>query len=620
MTDASLSALLARDALSVFERREVAAALRHPWLWPLDPRLEARAREFGLTRPTAAPPGEVLLLSFSHGAPPRGGLARLTRTPGTFGGELTLGRSALSALQLSFGLVTRDLPQLVRPEALTRREVWSGALLHGGPRNLRTLEGESFGLSFALSAASLLTDVPLSCELAASAVVRPDGTLAPVEGLAAKVRVLRANALGVCRLLVAGAQVEEAREACAGELVVEGYATLGEALEAVLPGLGETTPQAWRTPGVARAVARQLFQLILRPQKPMLGWGGVVRAAESLLEALPADDREHQRLVAFTGEVARRHQGLRAPLPWPDDDALARAQAPVRLTLLAHVVQAATDAGASDLALQLERVRALAPGIRDCEQGGLALWGSIGRGLARLRRYDEAAALLEEVLQAWLDALIPERSTFALCELLRVQAIRRDAAALVRLEAQVEEVLAAPMLEETARAYVQHSLARARAELALTGNRRETGPEAHAAGEALRGAGAGALLASDAGPQLASDAALREANVVLLRLGCEQGAVPEHLALSSLRMAARVLASLGDPEAAQQVRARLVSPRLPVYERLAALDAAHETGADVAAALTDLEALEEQRHHLRHLGPDLPPRERAEHIVREFPY
>ena len=350
MSEVSLSELLAQDTLSVFERREVEAALGHPWLWPTAPALEARAHALGLRRPADAPPGEVLLLSFSHGTPARGGLARLTRAPATFGGELTLGRSALSALQRSFGLVTRDLPQLVRPEALTRREVWSGTLLHGGPRNLRTLEGESFGLSFALSAASLLADVRLPCELAASAVVRPDGSLAPVAGLAAKVRVLRANALGVRRLLVAEAQVEEAREACADRLVVEGYATLGQALEAVLPRLGEATPEAWRTPGAAQAVARQLFQLILRPQKPMLGWGGVVRAAEMLLEALPPEDREHRRLVAFTGEVARRHQGLRAPLPWPDDEALAHAQAPVRLTLLAHVVQAATDAGASDLA------------------------------------------------------------------------------------------------------------------------------------------------------------------------------------------------------------------------------------------------------------------------------
>src|SRR5690606_14886523 len=99
----------------------------------------------------------------------------------------------------------------------------------------RTLSGDSFGLSFALSAASLLSDVPVPADVAASAVLRPDGTLGPVEGLGAKLEVLCSNALGVRRLLVAGEQEGDARWAARGRLEIVGCGNLAEALRHVFP-------------------------------------------------------------------------------------------------------------------------------------------------------------------------------------------------------------------------------------------------------------------------------------------------------------------------------------------------------------------------------------------------
>src|SRR5690606_9769812 len=154
-----LRELLVQERLSRWERRELAAALgQHPWLWPHDPELERRAHALGCARPPNANLGEVLLLTVQPGESSQGGLARLTQLPTHYGAELAFGMRALGAMQHAFGRVFRDLPQLTRPQALLRRESWVGVLLYGGPTNQTLLDGESFGLPFALSAASLLAD------------------------------------------------------------------------------------------------------------------------------------------------------------------------------------------------------------------------------------------------------------------------------------------------------------------------------------------------------------------------------------------------------------------------------------------------------------------------------
>lgn len=586
----SLRTLLHRDALSAFDRRVLRAALTtHPWCWPSEPGLQARARALGIDAPSGLAVGEVLLLSYVHGEPALGGLARLTLDPAAFGAELSFERSAQDALQRAFGVVSRDLPQLVRPEALARREAWTAVLLPGGPAGLRTLVGESFGLSFALSAASLLSDVPVPADLAASATLRPDGLLGPVEGLEAKLEVVCGYALGVRRLLVAQEQADLARALARGRVEIVGCADLASALRCVFPDLEHVTPASWKTPELAIAVARQLYRLAMRPVKPLLGWKGVAHAAQALLEALPADDHVHRAQVSFARQVALRHEGAPARLEWPPDDVLMRMQAPLRLTLLAHVVQAATEVGAPDLAGTLDRARAHVPRLRDAERGGLRLMGAVGRGLARLRRLDEAAALLEEVVEAWRLALLPEDATFALCELLRVLGLRKDVAGIERLAPVIEEVLSEPLLEDVNRDFVQQALARTQLELALQGTTPLDAPE------------------------------LDQAIQTLDRLGDAGLSVPGHVGLASLRQLARLRAARGDMDEAQRLRARLPSERFGAYVLLGRLDAALESDVDVASALAALES-SPYAHHLPKVPDGLSPTERAFIMAREFPY
>ncbi|HLT29580.1 MAG TPA: hypothetical protein VK013_06030 [Myxococcaceae bacterium] len=583
----SLRELLVQERLSRWERRELAAALgQHPWLWPHEPELERRAHALGCARPPSTELGEVLLLTVRAGACPEGGLARLTPLPTRFGAELAFGMRAMGAMQHAFGRVFRDLPQLTRPQALLRRESWVGVLLYGGPTNQTLLDGESFGLPFALSAASLLADRRVPEDLTSTAVLRTDGTLAPVEGLSAKLRVVMGNALGVRRVLVPALQLEEAQEVVDGQLEILGAETLEEAVAKVFPGLGDVLPDTLRDPRKARASARALYRLALRPGRPLLGWTGVARTAEQLEKALGDEAAEHREMAAFARQVAQRHHGAQAPLPWPSDEVLRHTHALVRYTMLAHVLQSITESGEPNLEEVLEKAREQAPPLLHCERGGLRLWGAVGRALARLRRYDEAASLLERVVDAWLDGLLAEESTFALSELLRVQGIRGDERALDALLPRVDEVLTAPFLDLTSRAFVELALARAQLEIGLCN------PEPN-------------------------EAQLRPAIEQLERIGEDRGLAPSHVVASALRLAARGHDALGTVVRARELRERLSGEK--VWELLADLDAAWAAGAPLEAPLKALEQ-GPSPHFLPRRISEEPLEARVRGILREYPY
>lgn len=584
-----LRELLVRERLSRWERRELAAALgQHPWLWPGDPELERRARALGCARPPAPALGEVLLLTVQAGAPGEGGLARLTHLPTRYGGELAFGMRAQASMQHAFGSVFRDLPQLTRPQALVRRESWVGVLLYGGPTDQKLLDGESFGLPFALSAASLLSGQRVPEDLTSTAVLHPDGTLAPVEGLAAKLRVVIGNALGVRRVLVPSLQREEAQDVAAGRVEVLGAATLEEALSQVFPGLGASLPETVREPQDVRASARALYRLALRPGRPLLGWNGVARSAEQLEKALADDAPSYREMAGFARRVAQRHDGASARQPWPSDEVLAQTHAMVRYTMLAHVLQSVIESGDPDLEEMLAKAQAQAPPLLQCERGGLRLWGAVGRAWARLRHYDTAAALLKQVVQAWLDGLLPEESTFALSELLRVHGIRGDERALEELMPAVEEVFSAPFLDLTSRSFVELALGRARLEVALA--------------------------APSPDPSQVEKAIER-----LERIGDDRIIAPFHVCASALRLAARGHEALGARGQARTLRERLTGKQTRPWALLAALDEAVAAGAPVDAPLAALEQ-GPSPHFLPRSVPGQTAVERAHQIIREYPY
>src|SRR5690606_34180422 len=148
-----------------------------------------------------------------------------------------------------------------------------------------------------------------------------------------------------------------------------------EAVAKVFPGLGDVLPDTLRDPRKARASARALYRLALRPGRPLLGWTGVARTAEQLEKALGDEAAEHRAMAAFARRVAQRRHGAQAPLPWPSDEVLRQTHALVRYTMLAHVLQSITESGEPNLEEVLQRARGQQPPLPRTSRGGTTLAG-----------------------------------------------------------------------------------------------------------------------------------------------------------------------------------------------------------------------------------------------------
>ena len=249
--------------------------------------------------------------------------------------------------------VTRYLP-LVLSAPLRGTGTWHA-------RRVRTeglgggdfLVGPSYGLSMALSLASLYMETPVpACWLASAAVRPPDGQLTRVEGLADKISIAARWARGVTTFLVAAEQEDEARALAATvdpPLAIVGATDLGDAFNRVFPGLRAEGPAAWLVPERAVAAAQRLAR-IATEGPTLLDWGAVERPAQILSTRFAPGSREHENAI-WAMAIAQRHQGKPAPLPWFDVET-----DPERA---AHRLQAAADVGSGDLPTLVERSRHL---------------------------------------------------------------------------------------------------------------------------------------------------------------------------------------------------------------------------------------------------------------------
>lgn len=320
---------------------------------------------------------------------------------------------------------------------------------------------------------------------------------------------------------------------------VVGVVTLGEACDAVF----DLRSMAWR--GALITASRQgaaragLFEQTRVRSVAALDWSLVRDLAVGLLTTGGQLDERAEFELCFVRDVARRHMGDAALLEWPTDEQLAPYAPEVTLEVLAHVVQSAAD-GALErvpdyVAMALDRA---AQG--EHSRASLKLLGAAGRALAAVGDWQGASEVLARALDGWC-AISPAESSYALCELLRVEGVRGRAGRVDELATLAEGTLA-PHFGRTELAYVALALGRARA---LVGD----------------WAGANRALATGA---IATD-------------------TPEHVRTSAHRWRAYVARALGDPEGAsrelatlaafgptdQYILARLdAEPRDPIETRL----------------------------------------------------
>jgi tetratricopeptide (TPR) repeat protein len=177
--------------------------------------------------------GEAWVLLFE--APNTGCVARLRATFGRHGDE----RLSLE--------VRRAFRGLVRTAAKARRRIdhhAPPAVDIDAPYARFEIEGSSLGLSVAIATLSVITGrSPLSA-VAASAQVRDDGTLAPVEHLVPKLAALAKSAPEVTRVVVARGQIIQGYqgpiEIVAAEHLAQALALSGLALEELCEAHSET--------------------------------------------------------------------------------------------------------------------------------------------------------------------------------------------------------------------------------------------------------------------------------------------------------------------------------------------------------------------------------------------
>lgn len=448
---------LAAQGLDFFDRADLRCALRHPWCWPSNAASAARAREHGFEPPAPLRPGEVLLVSVSDPSMERAALWRLSRqSPALYDAVYPLGNEASFALDLARRIVTAHVPIVFTLKPLADQRWWATLIYKKGSRHDRWLDGASYGLSMLLAQASLLFEVPVPSNLAASATIGTDGKLGGVEGLREKVDIIARWAPGVTRFLVHASQAAMAREIAASirdDLKIIGVRNASEAIDAVFPKLAEEPPPSWDF----RRMARAVYELAL-DGRGILCWEPVVRAAALARARIPQHESAHVRALCAE-RIALRHRGhIPPPIDWETASELGRRDS----RFMAHLVQAAADAGLDETTEYISRAQDCLPALDACDDRDLMLMGALGRALAMQREYGHARALLTNAVSAWLAMSEPEQASHALCELLRVCGILNDHAGAARafafasmIEPHCDPISRSYLLLAAGRAFVQ---------------------------------------------------------------------------------------------------------------------------------------------------------------------
>ncbi len=416
------------------ERLAARLTLLHaPWTWPredLHAAAAARARELtGSEGPRAPRPGEALLLSCRDGfggvfplalpGPGPGAQALTLDAAGTWSAAWhAVGRSARllwrSPRPRQAGLHAHPLRPLPDAPPLIDPRIPEDGAWTTPPK---VLQGDSFGLSFALAQASALWDWPLPLDVAASAEVNASGGLAKVDerGLELKVRAVLRLAPQVRRLLVAEAQAAVARGVVAAalaeqrrklgvdlELDVVACHDLAAAFDAVRPDL----TRDWEATGDDDATRRErierLVRLALARRDELLDWHPVREAARVAGKTWSRATPDERWTLGFVEAVAARHEGEAVELELPDRAVLHAVPQPRRLELVAHLVQQATDTGAPDPGALVELARPMLLRGAEAFPKHLELQGALGRLLANLARPKDAFEEQLEAARGWV--------------------------------------------------------------------------------------------------------------------------------------------------------------------------------------------------------------------------
>lgn len=467
--------------------RSVERRIASVWGFPVDDDLAALARARGLGPPVAPRErvlGEILLVGVSPGALFRAWLAPRATC------EVPLLAQAAQSVRLAERLVVRDLP-LLPPLGPYEVRV-PGLELFAAEGTVRALDGESYGLGFALAAASALLGVPVPSDLVATGALTADGAVQMVEAVAEKARLVLEHALGARRLLVPRGQLHEARRAL--EIVARGHGlsrtwlevfevgSLAEAVRLAFPHPEAHLSRQLVEPQARARMAIALYRTAVFGTPLVLSWSAVEACAEActaMLASTGDDEGEstHPRRslrgqLEIVKAIASRHQGKPCLLPPLDEHALTpRAE---RLRLLAHELQAYADAPSlAPEAHVRARIAAAKAALRPAGERApedAVLLGAMGRAWAALGARADATNALHDAVHAWAEMHLEAESSYALAALLRLVGIDKSDLLLTVLAEHVQNLERDARSSEKSMGYVRLAYARALVQVGLPGH------------------------------------------------------------------------------------------------------------------------------------------------------
>ncbi|HTU99843.1 MAG TPA: hypothetical protein VMF13_04850 [Luteitalea sp.] len=381
-----------------------------------------------------------------------------------------LGRETLRSWDAASLALPRSVPLLWRTvdaaHARVPRVLAVGTHLAGAGQAVpcRIVQGPSFGLAFFLLQASRAFGAPLPPDLIATAAIREDGVLEPVGGLDVKLATIRALLPGVRRVLVAATQASDPVDA--GGLEIVPVRSASQALDLVYgESLADLLLQAGADPQKRQELAEWFFRFSLVGRAELVDWAPVASAAARARSGWPLTaDQAFQ--IAFAQAVAERHEFNAGVLPVPDEAWLQARPAPLRLQVLAHLVQQCADTGAPDFAELAPRVATMrVPRLIDAQPMGWRLEGALARYQAVTGQPRAAMETQAALARLYVEALSPADASFPLAEWLRLSGVLGDRHAFANADALRESLVPLGAFGLAGSAYVD--LARSRAALRL---------------------------------------------------------------------------------------------------------------------------------------------------------
>lgn len=431
-----------------------------PWFWP--PHEEEHAYTFALSKHTEPEHkiGEVPLLTVTD----KGQASIWLLVTGRQQGELKeFQLKARGAWQQAVAAIPRSVPILWNHTQVgVGRDL--GAVWAGGG-NAPTLDGESFGVSFALAALSTALDLKVPLEFIASATLDSRGNLGRVEGLEQKIEVCATYAPRVNKFIVAKEQQLEAEEIACGYpgIQIVACSSLTQVLEEVFPNLEEKLILDPDKVGVAE----NIFRLGVGRRDKVTYWGPISKAAIAALHRWPHISDDVTQKLKLAAAIGLRHEDNQGTLEMPPISWIQSLPQPIRLDVVAHIVQNAADCGAPSPEDAQELAESFLAGKRDSNAfpEHLRILGALGRLKYVTGNASEALSHQLEAIEGWLERWEYDEVSYPLSAAFVYAGAMRDESAFQKLSEFDQQWRFRAGSRPWGDAYVQ--VARARAEVQL---------------------------------------------------------------------------------------------------------------------------------------------------------